>query len=150
MLMRREAFLDRVQERGEYQTREEVERVARVSPCWARTWSTYQGSGAEEYDPHVEKNNFSVMPVHGAENGAAGTDVADLGGDKELFATSTDLVRPELVAEISADTFPTRATARSLCHVPRHRDRLQLAAAAAPRPGPRRRSVPDRRQHGKP
>ncbi|MGW3324854.1 NucA/NucB deoxyribonuclease domain-containing protein [Streptomyces virginiae] len=34
--------------------------------------STYQGSAVEEYDPHVEKNNFSVMPVPGAENGAAG------------------------------------------------------------------------------
>ncbi|MBT2543284.1 hypothetical protein J7E99_21935 [Streptomyces sp. ISL-44] len=35
--------------------------------------STYQGSAVEEYDPHVEKNNFSVQPVPGAENGAAGT-----------------------------------------------------------------------------
>ncbi|MFD3701463.1 NucA/NucB deoxyribonuclease domain-containing protein [Streptomyces sp. NPDC058646] len=35
--------------------------------------STYQGSAVEEYDPHVEKNNFSAMPVPKTENGAAGT-----------------------------------------------------------------------------
>ncbi|MFG2987483.1 NucA/NucB deoxyribonuclease domain-containing protein [Streptomyces sp. NPDC048258] len=35
--------------------------------------STYEGSAVEEYDPHVEKNNFSVLPVPGGENGAAGT-----------------------------------------------------------------------------
>ncbi|MEJ8641063.1 hypothetical protein WKI68_05480 [Streptomyces sp. MS1.HAVA.3] len=32
----------------------------------------FQGSAVEEYDPHIEKNNFSVMPVPGPENGAAG------------------------------------------------------------------------------
>lgn len=40
MALRREAFLDRVKERGEYDTVEEAERAARVVlPCSARTWS---------------------------------------------------------------------------------------------------------------
>ncbi|MFF4448766.1 hypothetical protein [Streptomyces sp. NPDC001502] len=34
--------------------------------------SSCQGSAVEEYDPHVEKNNSSVTPVPGPENGAAG------------------------------------------------------------------------------
>ncbi|MBT2406216.1 MULTISPECIES: NucA/NucB deoxyribonuclease domain-containing protein [unclassified Streptomyces] len=35
--------------------------------------STYEGSAIEEYDTQVEKNNFSVLPVPGAQNGAGGT-----------------------------------------------------------------------------
>ncbi|MHA4773001.1 NucA/NucB deoxyribonuclease domain-containing protein [Streptomyces sp. MSC1_001] len=34
--------------------------------------TTYEGSAASEFDVHVEKNNFSVLPVPGAQNGAAG------------------------------------------------------------------------------
>ncbi|MFE4331466.1 hypothetical protein ACFRCI_30575 [Streptomyces sp. NPDC056638] len=34
--------------------------------------STYQGSAIEEYDVHVERNNYSVMPLDGTQNGAAG------------------------------------------------------------------------------
>ncbi|MFD0271373.1 NucA/NucB deoxyribonuclease domain-containing protein [Streptomyces sp. NPDC127106] len=35
--------------------------------------STYEGSAVEEYDVNVERNNFSVQPVPGDQNGAAGT-----------------------------------------------------------------------------
>ncbi|WP_329316616.1 hypothetical protein OG723_40685 (plasmid) [Streptomyces sp. NBC_01278] len=35
--------------------------------------STYEGSAIDEYDPHVEKNNFSVLPIPGDQNGAGGT-----------------------------------------------------------------------------
>ncbi|MFD9724620.1 hypothetical protein [Streptomyces sp. NPDC059072] len=34
--------------------------------------STYEGSAIDEYDVHVEKNNYSVMPLDGTQNGAAG------------------------------------------------------------------------------
>ncbi|MFJ9825268.1 hypothetical protein ACIRSU_12990 [Streptomyces sp. NPDC101160] len=34
--------------------------------------TSYEGSAASEFDVHVEKNNFSVLPVAGARNGAAG------------------------------------------------------------------------------
>lgn len=34
--------------------------------------TTYEGSAASEFDVRVEKDNFSVMPVPGAQNGAAG------------------------------------------------------------------------------
>ncbi|MFE4634877.1 NucA/NucB deoxyribonuclease domain-containing protein [Streptomyces sp. NPDC056773] len=34
--------------------------------------STYEGSAATEFDPHIEAKNYSVMPVPGAQNGAAG------------------------------------------------------------------------------
>ncbi|MFF3775773.1 hypothetical protein [Streptomyces sp. NPDC002232] len=34
--------------------------------------TTYEGSAASEFDVHVEKNNFSVLPVPGVQNGAAG------------------------------------------------------------------------------
>ncbi|MFE2481620.1 NucA/NucB deoxyribonuclease domain-containing protein [Streptomyces sp. NPDC059389] len=35
--------------------------------------STYEGSAIEEYDTHVERNNFSVLPIPGDQNGAGGT-----------------------------------------------------------------------------
>ncbi|WP_079154771.1 NucA/NucB deoxyribonuclease domain-containing protein [Streptomyces subrutilus] len=35
--------------------------------------STYEGSAIDEYDPHVEKNNFSVLPIPGDQNGVGGT-----------------------------------------------------------------------------
>ncbi|MFJ2875812.1 NucA/NucB deoxyribonuclease domain-containing protein [Streptomyces sp. NPDC087298] len=34
--------------------------------------STYEGAAIEEYDIHVEKKNYSAMPLDGAQNGAAG------------------------------------------------------------------------------
>ncbi|MEV4332004.1 hypothetical protein AB0K02_15980 [Streptomyces sp. NPDC049597] len=34
--------------------------------------TTYEGSAAEEFDVHVEKKNYSVMPLDGVQNGAAG------------------------------------------------------------------------------
>ncbi|MGX1885781.1 NucA/NucB deoxyribonuclease domain-containing protein [Streptomyces sp. NPDC055287] len=34
--------------------------------------TTYEGCAQAEYDPHVEKNNFSVLPVNSAENRDAG------------------------------------------------------------------------------
>ncbi|MFE6684282.1 hypothetical protein [Streptomyces sp. NPDC057729] len=34
--------------------------------------STYEGSAIEEYDVHVERNNYSAMPLDGTQNGAAG------------------------------------------------------------------------------
>ncbi|MGX1762299.1 NucA/NucB deoxyribonuclease domain-containing protein [Streptomyces lydicus] len=34
--------------------------------------TTYEGSAQAEYDPHVEKNNFSVLPVKSGENQDAG------------------------------------------------------------------------------
>ncbi|GAA0629083.1 NucA/NucB deoxyribonuclease domain-containing protein [Streptomyces crystallinus] len=39
--------------------------------------STYQGAAAGDYDPHQLPNNFSVMPVPGPENGAAGNLLLD-------------------------------------------------------------------------
>lgn len=35
--------------------------------------TTYQGAAGSDYDPRQDPNNFSVMPVAKAENGAAGT-----------------------------------------------------------------------------
>ncbi|MCM2425196.1 NucA/NucB deoxyribonuclease domain-containing protein [Streptomyces sp. RKAG337] len=34
--------------------------------------TTYEGSAIEEYDVHAERMNYSVMPLDGAQNGAAG------------------------------------------------------------------------------
>ncbi|MFC8920419.1 hypothetical protein ACFT5C_32220 [Streptomyces sp. NPDC057116] len=34
--------------------------------------TTYEGSAASKFDMHTEKDNFSVLPVPGAQNGAAG------------------------------------------------------------------------------
>lgn len=33
---------------------------------------TYQGSAIEKYDVHVERNNYSAMPLDRTQNGAAG------------------------------------------------------------------------------
>ncbi|MFD0621556.1 hypothetical protein ACFQ2K_00760 [Streptomyces sanglieri] len=34
--------------------------------------STYEGSAIEEYDVHVERKNYSAMPLDGEQNNAAG------------------------------------------------------------------------------